>query len=141
MSEFGLYGLAVMGQNFALNVAEHGFSISVCNRAPEKVDICVKRAEKELGDNAKNLKGFKDMKEFVASLSKPRKVMLLVKAGKPVDMVVQKFSEILEEGDILIDGGNEWYENTIRRADEVRPKGIHYMAMGVSGGEEGARNG
>lgn len=141
MSEFGLYGLAVMGQNFALNVAEHGFTISVCNRAPEKVDICVNRAEKELGDNADKLKGFKDPAEFVKSLAKPRKVMLLVKAGKPVDSVVEMFSKLLEEGDILIDGGNEWYKNTIRRADSIRHKGILYMAMGVSGGEEGARNG
>eukprot|EP00924_Labyrinthula_sp_SR-Ha-C_P015893 snap_masked-scaffold_4-processed-gene-12.28-mRNA-1 protein AED:0.00 eAED:0.00 QI:0/-1/0/1/-1/1/1/0/495 len=141
MSQFGLYGLAVMGQNFALNVAEHGFTISVCNRAPDKVDICVRRAKQELGDQASNLTGYKDPQEFVNSLAKPRKVMLLVKAGKPVDAVIDMLSELLEPGDILIDGGNEWYENTLRRTEKVRSKGIIYMAMGVSGGEEGARNG
>uniref|UniRef100_A0A7S3LH01 6-phosphogluconate dehydrogenase, decarboxylating n=1 Tax=Aplanochytrium stocchinoi TaxID=215587 RepID=A0A7S3LH01_9STRA len=141
MAEFGLYGLAVMGQNWALNVAEHGFTISVCNRSPEKVDVCVSRAKAELGDKASNLTGYKDVKEFVDSLSKPRKIMFLVKAGKPVDASIALFMDLLEEGDILIDGGNEWFENTIRRTEEVAPKGIIYMAMGVSGGEEGARNG
>lgn len=141
MAEFGLYGLAVMGQNFALNVAEHGFSISVCNRSPEKVDVCVERAKAELGDQAGNLKGYKDVKEFVDSLAKPRKIMFLVKAGKPVDACIDLFVGLLDEGDILIDGGNEWFENTVRRTERVTPKGVIYMAMGVSGGEEGARNG
>mmetsp|Transcript_10957 Transcript_10957/g.12524 ORF Transcript_10957/g.12524 Transcript_10957/m.12524 type:complete len:496 (+) Transcript_10957:141-1628(+) len=141
MAEFGLYGLAVMGQNFALNVAEHGFTISVCNRSPAKVDVCVERAKAELGDKASNLKGYKDVNEFVQSLAKPRKIMFLVKAGAPVDASIKLFADLLEEGDILIDGGNEWFENTIRRTDEIKDKGIIYMAMGVSGGEEGARNG
>jgi len=141
MSQFGLYGLAVMGQNFALNVAEKGFSISVCNRSPAKVDDCVKRAGEELGANASNLKGFHDAEEFVTSLAKPRKVMFLVKAGAPVDACIDLFLDLLEPGDVLIDGGNEWYENSIRRAKRVEEKGIMYLAMGVSGGEEGARNG
>lgn len=139
--EFGLYGLAVMGQNFALNVAEHGFKIAVCNRTHSKVDDCVNRAKAELGDKAPNLQGYKDPKEFVAALAKPRKVMFLVKAGSPVDSCIELFSGLLEEGDILIDGGNEWYENSIRRAKVVEPKGLHYVAMGISGGEEGARTG
>ena len=78
LSQFGLYGLAVMGQNFALNIAEHGFTISVCNRSASKVDDCVARAKKELGEKAANLQGFKDPKEFVQSLAKPRVVMFLV---------------------------------------------------------------
>jgi 6-phosphogluconate dehydrogenase len=141
MADFGLYGLAVMGQNFALNVAEHGFTISVCNRSPARVDECVERAKKELGDQSGNLQGFKSPKEFVASLSKPRKVMFLVQAGKPVDMSIDLFADLLEEGDVLIDGGNEWFEFSRARAERVAPKGILYMAMGVSGGEEGARKG
>eukprot|EP00300_Choanocystis_sp_HF-7_P016449 c19410_g1_i3.p1 GENE.c19410_g1_i3~~c19410_g1_i3.p1 ORF type:complete len:503 (+),score=122.87 c19410_g1_i3:43-1551(+) len=140
-SEFGLYGLAVMGQNFALNVAEKGFKIAVCNRSPDKVEDCVNRAKQELGDAASNLTGYTDPKEFVAGLSRPRKIMFLVKAGSPVDACIALFSEILDPGDILIDGGNEWYLNSIRRAEELKPKGILYMAMGISGGEEGARNG
>jgi len=140
-AQFGLYGLGVMGQNFALNVAEHGFPISVCNRSPGRVDVCVQRAKDELGDQVGNLKGYKDPKEFVASLSKPRIVMFLVKAGAVVDSCIDQFADLLEEGDILVDGGNEWYENSIRRAKRVEPKGILYMAMGVSGGEEGARKG
>ncbi len=140
-ADIGLYGLAVMGQNWALNVAEHGFKISVCNRSAYRVDECVARAEAELGDKKGNLAGFKDPKEFVASLAKPRKLMFLVKAGAPVDKCIEQFAELLEEGDVLIDGGNEWFENSIRRAKVVEPKGILYMAVGVSGGEEGARNG
>ena len=141
LSEMGLYGLAVMGQNFALNVAEHGFTISVCNRSPAKVDTCMARAAQELGDDAGNMRGFKDKAEFVASLKKPRRIMFLVQAGPPVDETIKLFSEFLEEGDILIDGGNEWYQNSIRRAKELEPKGIKYLAVGVSGGEEGARKG
>ena len=75
LSDMGLYGLAVMGQNFALNVAEHGFTISVCNRSPAKVDTCMARAAQELGDDAGNMRGFKDKAEFVASLKKPRRIM------------------------------------------------------------------
>jgi len=139
VSEFGLYGLGVMGQNYALNIASKGFSISVCNRSSSKVDTCVARAKKEgLEDK---VFGFKDPKEFVASLKKPRRLMFLVKAGPVVDAVIKTFADLLEEGDIMIDGGNEWYENSIRRAEGLKEKKIMYVAMGVSGGEEGARNG
>ena len=82
LSEMGLYGLAVMGQNFALNVAEKGFTISVCNRSPAKVDTCMARAQQELGDDAGNMRGFKDKAEFVASLKKPRRIMFLVKQAQ-----------------------------------------------------------
>lgn len=141
MAQFGLYGLAVMGQNFALNVAEKGFTISVCNRSPGKVDDCVKRAAEELGDKKDNLTGFKDPVEFINSLAKPRKVMFLVQAGPAVDSVIDLLLKHLEPGDIMIDGGNEWYENSIRRAKVAEKKEVMYLAMGVSGGEEGARNG
>jgi 6-phosphogluconate dehydrogenase len=141
MSDFGLYGLGVMGQNFALNIAEHGFKISVCNRSPGRVDDCVSRAQAELGEHKNNLQGFKDIKDFVASIAKPRKVMFLVQAGPAVDSCIAQFADVLEEGDVLVDGGNEWYEYSIARAERVKPKGIIYMAMGISGGEEGARKG
>jgi len=138
-ARIGLYGLAVMGQNLALNIAMNGFSISVCNRSPSKVDACVERAKKE--GLADKLTGFKDLKEFVQSLQKPRAIILLVKAGKPVEAVIANLTPLLEEGDMIIDGGNEWYENTERRATAAEAKGLNYMGMGVSGGEEGARYG
>ena len=128
-----------MGQNFALNVASKGFTISVCNRSHGKVDTCVARAKKE--DLSDKVTGFKDPKEFIASIQKPRRVMFLVKAGPTVDKVIDLLSEHMEQGDILIDGGNEWYENSVRRSKALESKGIDYVAMGVSGGEEGARNG
>ena len=105
--DMGLYGLGVMGQNLALNVASKGFKIAVCNRSPGRVDTCEARAESE--GLAENLKGFKDPAEFVASLKRPRRVMFLVKAGDAVDATIALFADLVEEGDILIDGGNEWY--------------------------------
>ncbi|ETI47388.1 6-phosphogluconate dehydrogenase (decarboxylating) [Phytophthora nicotianae CJ01A1] len=138
LSDIGLFGLAVMGQNFALNMASHGFKVSVCNRSPDKVDATVQRAKDE---GNLPLVGYKDMKEFVASLARPRKVVILVVAGKPVDLTIAALSEFMEPGDIIIDGGNEWFPNSVRRASELEPKGIHFVGMGVSGGEEGARNG
>ena len=97
------------------------------------------RAKKEnLSDK---VSGFKDPKEFIASIQKPRRVMFLVKAGPTVDKVIDLLSAHMEQGDILIDGGNEWYENSVRRSKALESKCIEYVAMGVSGGEEGARNG
>ncbi|KAH7623365.1 hypothetical protein Ndes2526B_g01795 [Nannochloris sp. 'desiccata'] len=138
-SAIGLIGLAVMGQNLALNVAEKGFKISVYNRSGDKTDAAVARAQKEgLGDN---LFGYKDLGEFVKSLEKPRRVIILVKAGAPVDSTIAGLTEHMEPGDIIIDGGNEWYENTERRQAALKEKGIIEIGMGVSGGEEGARRG
>lgn len=127
-----------MGQNFALNMASHGFSVSVCNRSPGKVDATVDRAKAE-GDLP--LRGYKEPKEFIESLSKPRKVILLVQAGAAVDSTIATLSEFMEEGDILVDCGNEWFPNSQRRAEELAPKKIMFVGMGISGGEEGARNG
>jgi len=136
--DIGLYGLAVMGQNFALNMASHGFKVCVGNRSPAKVDLTVQRAKDE-GDLP--IVGTKSPEEFVAQLSKPRKIIILVMAGKPVDQTIAALSQYLEEGDVIIDGGNEWYQNTLRRAKELEAKNIHFVGMGISGGEEGARNG
>eukprot|EP00618_Florenciella_parvula_P006766 CAMPEP_0119519280 /NCGR_PEP_ID=MMETSP1344-20130328/35629_1 /TAXON_ID=236787 /ORGANISM="Florenciella parvula, Strain CCMP2471" /LENGTH=509 /DNA_ID=CAMNT_0007557037 /DNA_START=65 /DNA_END=1594 /DNA_ORIENTATION=+ len=138
LCDVGLYGLAIMGQNFALNMAEHGFSVAVSNRSGPKVDATVERAKAE-GDLP--LQGFKDPASFIGALKKPRRVMLLVMAGKPVDDTIALLSEHMEEGDLIIDGGNEWYPNSQRRATELEAKKIMFMGMGVSGGEEGARNG
>ncbi|KAG6545967.1 hypothetical protein Mapa_012628 [Marchantia paleacea] len=138
LSRIGLAGLAVMGQNLALNIAEKGFPISVYNRSNNKVDETIERAKAEGG---LPLKGYYDPKEFVESIAKPRAIIILVKAGAPVDQTIATLSEFLEPGDCIIDGGNEWYENTERRAELVKQKGLHYLGMGVSGGEEGARRG
>eukprot|EP00898_Chlorokybus_atmophyticus_P003275 jgi/Chlat1/3949/Chrsp26S04209 len=137
-SRIGLAGLAVMGQNLALNIAEKGFPISVYNRTDSKVDDTVKRAKEE---GNLPLKGYYNMKEFVESIEKPRAIIILVKAGQPVDDTIGELKKYLEKGDVIIDGGNEWYENTMRRQKEVQADGILYMGMGVSGGEEGARHG
>jgi len=136
--DIGLYGLAVMGQNFALNMAEHGFKVCVCNRSPSKIETTVARAKAE-GDLP--LIGSDGPADFVSKLSKPRKIVILVQAGKPVDATIATLAEHLEPGDVIIDGGNEWFPNTIRRAKELEEKKIQFIGMGISGGEEGARNG
>jgi 6-phosphogluconate dehydrogenase len=137
-NKIGLVGLAVMGQNLALNVASKGFPIAVWNRSPDKVDDTVKRAKDE---GNLPLTGYKDVKEFCAALEKPRRIIILVKAGAPVDATIATLLPHLEQGDIVIDGGNEYYVNTQRRSEELGKKGIRFFGMGVSGGEEGARNG
>lgn len=136
--DIGLWGLAVMGQNFALNMATHGFRVVVGNRSYSKVTTTVERAKAE-GDLP--IVGAKDVAQFVAHLSKPRKVVILVQAGKPVDDTIANLSAYMEPGDVIIDGGNEWFPNSIRRAQFLEPKSIHFIGMGISGGEEGARNG
>lgn len=136
--DIGLWGLAVMGQNFALNMAEHGFTVAVGNRSYAKVEATVARAKAE-GDLP--IVGSDGPEEFCSKLQKPRKVVILVQAGKPVDETIAKLSEYLEEGDTIVDGGNEWYPNSIRRGEELAKKGIHFVGMGISGGEEGARKG
>ncbi|RXH89736.1 hypothetical protein DVH24_032093 [Malus domestica] len=137
-SRIGLAGLAVMGQNLALNIAEKGFPISVYNRTTSKVDETVERAKKE---GNLPLYGFHDPESFVKSIQKPRVVIMLVKAGVPVDQTIKTLSVYLEKGDCIIDGGNEWYENTERREKAMAELGLLYLGMGVSGGEEGARYG
>ncbi|KAL2552161.1 6-phosphogluconate dehydrogenase [Forsythia ovata] len=138
LTRIGLAGLAVMGQNLALNIAEKGFTISVYNRTTSKVDETVDRAKRE-----GNLPvfGFHDPESFVNSIQKPRVIIMLVKAGAPVDQTIKTLTAYMEKGDCIIDGGNEWYENTERREKAMAELGLLYLGMGVSGGEEGARNG
>ncbi|RVX06205.1 6-phosphogluconate dehydrogenase, decarboxylating 3 [Vitis vinifera] len=138
VSRIGLSGLAVMGQNLALNIAEKGFPISVYNRTTSKVDETVERAKQE---GNLPLYGFHDPESFVNSIQKPRVIIMLVKAGAPVDQTIKTLSGYLEKGDCIIDGGNEWYENTERREKAMAELGLLYLGMGVSGGEEGARHG
>jgi 6-phosphogluconate dehydrogenase len=132
----GLIGLAVMGENLVLNMENHGFSVAVFNRTTSKVDTFVNGRAK-----GKNIKGCYSIEELVASLERPRKVMLLVKAGKPVDEFIDMLIPHLEAGDIIIDGGNSYFPDTIRRTKYVEEKGFLYIGTGVSGGEEGALKG
>jgi 6-phosphogluconate dehydrogenase len=136
-SDIGLIGLAVMGQNLALNIADHGFQISVYNRTTEKTDKFVAENPNTPG----GLIGAKSLEEFVKSLAKPRKIVLLVQAGKGTDAVIDSLVPLLEANDIVIDGGNSLWTDTIRREKTLREKGLRFIGSGVSGGEEGARFG
>src|SRR5262245_36732283 len=134
-AELGMIGLGVMGQNLALNIEEHGFPIAVWNRTVEAM-------EKMLQANpGKKLIGARTLAEFVGSLKRPRRILLLVKAGPPVDEVVKSLEPLLERGDILIDVGNSLFTDTQRREALLRAKGLNFFGSGVSGGEEGARHG
>ncbi len=136
-SDIGLVGLAVMGQNLALNIADHGFRISVFNRTTETMEKFVA----ENPDTPGGLVGANTLKEFVASLARPRKIIILVKAGGPTDAVIDSLLPLLKEGDIIIDGGNALWTDTIRREKDLGAKGFRFIGSGVSGGEEGARFG
>jgi 6-phosphogluconate dehydrogenase len=136
-SDIGLIGLAVMGQNLALNIADHGFRISVYNRTVEKTDKFVAENPSTPG----GLVGAKTLEEFVQSLSKPRKIVILVQAGKATDAVIDGLVPLLDQGDIIIDGGNALWTDTIRREKALKEKGLRFVGSGVSGGEEGARFG
>lgn len=133
---FGVIGLAVMGENLALNVESRGFPIAVYNRTGEKTkEFMEKRAV------GKNVTAAYSLEEFVQALARPRKILVMVKAGKPVDAVIEQLKPLLEEGDTIIDGGNSLYEDTERRTKDLESTGLGFVGMGVSGGEEGALNG
>jgi 6-phosphogluconate dehydrogenase len=134
-SDFGLIGLAVMGQNLVLNVESRGFRVSVYNRTTSVTDEFV------AAHPDKNLVGAKSLEEFVQSLATPRKVMIMVKAGGPVDAVIEQLIPLLAPGDIIIDGGNSLYTDTERRDKWLGDLGFRFIGAGVSGGEEGARKG
>lgn len=135
-ADIGLIGLAVMGQNLVLNMADHGFSVAVFNRSPEKTQDFLS------GEAAnKSIIGTYSLAEFVQSLKAPRKVMLMVKAGEVVDAFIEQLLPLLDKGDIIIDGGNSLYTDSTRRTQELAEKGFLFIGTGVSGGEEGARNG
>ncbi len=135
-SNIGLIGLAVMGENLVLNMANHGFLVSVFNRSYERTDKFLKG--KAIG---KSIVGFRTLKELTASLEKPRKVMMMVKAGQPVDDMIEQLIPLLESGDVIIDGGNSHFPDTNRRTAYIESKGLFFIGTGVSGGEEGALKG
>jgi 6-phosphogluconate dehydrogenase len=134
--DIGIIGLAVMGENLALNLESKGFSVAVFNRTTEVTEkFAAGRAK------GKNIQPTRTMEEFVAALKKPRIAMMMIKAGKPVDIVIGEIAPLLERGDVLIDGGNSLFTDTQRRGKELEGTGIHFVGMGVSGGEEGALKG
>jgi 6-phosphogluconate dehydrogenase len=135
-ADIGLIGLAVMGQNLVLNMDDHGFTVAVFNRTISKVDNFL-----QAGAKGTNVIGTHSIEELVGALKKPRRVMLMVKAGAPVDAFIEKLLPHLEPGDIIIDGGNSNFHDTIRRCKALEAKGLRYVGTGVSGGEEGARHG
>ena len=134
--DIGLIGLAVMGRNLVLNMADHGFQVAVFNRTTRRVDEFMASDAK-----GKSIVGCRSPEELVQHLKRPRRVMMMVKAGEPVDGVIRQIAPLLEAGDILIDGGNSYFQDTERRITELDARGIFYLGSGISGGEEGARHG
>jgi 6-phosphogluconate dehydrogenase len=128
--DIGMIGLGVMGENLVLNMESKGFSVAVFNRTTEVT-------EKFMADRAKgkNIQATRTLEEFVGALKKPRVAMMMVKAGPPVDSVIGQLMPLLEKGDVIIDGGNSLFTDTQRREQELQSKGIHFVGMGVSGGE------
>ena len=135
-TDIGLIGLGVMGSSLALNMESNGFSVSVHNRTPPQIHNLVNNRSSN-----NKLYGFENLDEFVKSIKKPRKIMLMVVAGSVVDDYIQKLVPLLDQGDIIIDGGNSHYPDTSRRIEELEAKGFHFIGAGVSGGEEGALKG
>ena len=135
-ADIGLIGLAVMGQNLVLNMNDHGYTVAVYNRTTSKVD-------RFLAEEAKGTQviGTHSLEELAATLKRPRRVMMMIKAGDPVDRTIESLLPYLEPGDILIDGGNSHFPDTIRRTKYLEGKGLYFIGAGVSGGEEGARHG
>ena len=135
-ADIGLIGLAVMGQNLVLNMADHGYRVAVFNRTTSRVDDFINGPAKD-----KPVVGTHSLEQLVAALQSPRKVMLMVKAGEVVDQFIDLLVPLLEPGDVIIDGGNSYYPDTTRRTNYLREQGLRFIGTGISGGEEGARNG
>ena len=136
-ADIGLIGLAVMGQNLALNIADHGHKIAVFNRTKERTEAFVGSSEAA----GRPLIPAYNLKDFVEAIKKPRAIIMMVKAGDPVDQQIEQLLPYLEAGDVLVDGGNARYQDTMRREQSLREKGILFVGTGISGGEEGARHG
>ena len=134
-TDIGVIGLAVMGRSIALNMADHGFKVGGYNRSRQVTERLIEEHPHE------NLVPFYELKELVASQERPRKFLIMVKAGKPVDLVIDQLSPLLDAGDMILDGGNSFFEDTRRREQQLREKGIYYFGTGISGGEKGARFG
>src|SRR6266571_6536614 len=134
--DIGIIGLAVMGENLALNMESKGFTVAVFNRTTEVTDKFASGRGKE-----KNIQPTRTIQEFIGALKRPRKGMMMIKAGNPVDQVIGEIAPLLEKGDVIIDGGNSLFTDTQRRCKDLEAKGIHYVGCGVSGGEEGSLKG
>jgi 6-phosphogluconate dehydrogenase len=134
--DFGMIGLGVMGSNLLLNLADHGFASIGYDLKPERT-----AALEAAANEGTIVKGVNDVQQMILAMKKPRKIMMLVPAGPPVDSVINTVLPFLEEGDILIDGGNSYFKDTLKRVTGLHEKGIHFFGMGVSGGEMGARFG
>ncbi|KFN92506.1 6-phosphogluconate dehydrogenase, decarboxylating [Tetragenococcus muriaticus PMC-11-5] len=133
--QVGVVGMAVMGKNLALNIESRGYSVALYNRTGSKTEEVVEE------NPDKNLQGTYSVEDFVNAIEKPRRILLMVKAGKGTDATIQSLLPYLDQGDVLIDGGNTFYENTMRRNSELADSGINFIGTGVSGGEEGALKG
>ena len=136
MKDVGVIGLGVMGKNLSLNIANKGFSVSVFNNTAKRTENLMKH---EVEDQ--DISDFYEIEAFVHSLIRPRKIILMIKAGEPVDSVIESLLPYLDEGDLIIDGGNTYYHDTTRRMEDLKKKGILYLGLGISGGESGALNG
>jgi 6-phosphogluconate dehydrogenase len=134
-ARFGVIGLGTMGRNLALNVEAHGFSVAVWNREQDWTDAFI------AANAGHEFVGSASLEQFAASIGRPRRILMMIPAGKPVDEMIDRLIPLLDAGDIVIDGGNSWYLDTRRREAALRERGLHFVGCGVSGGEEGARNG
>jgi 6-phosphogluconate dehydrogenase len=134
--DFGMIGLGVMGRNLLLNMADHGFAVVGFDKDAQKTATLESSAT-----SGTTVKGVNTLAEMIQQLKQPRKLMMLVPAGKPVDDVIASLLPLLSKGDIVIDGGNSHYTDTLRRVTYLEDKGIHFMGVGISGGESGARRG
>jgi len=136
VAQIGVTGLAVMGSNIARNFARHGYTVALHNRSVAKTDALLA----EHGSDG-NFVRSETIAEFLAALERPRRVLIMVKAGEATDAVINELADAMEPGDIIIDGGNALYTDTIRREKAMRDRGLHFVGAGISGGEEGALNG
>ena len=135
-ADIGLIGLAVMGQNLVLNMSDHGYRVAVYNRSSTKTDQFINGSAA-----GREISGHDSLESLVASLKSPRKIMLMIRAGEPVDQMIEQLIPLLDKGDIIIDGGNSRFTDTNRRVKSVAASGLHFLGCGISGGEEGARHG
>lgn len=135
--DIGIVGLAVMGSNLALNIAEKGFQVACFNRTYAKTQEFLQRA----GPLAKNLHGFEHLKDFAAALKKPRKALILVQAGAATDATIKSLQEVFDQNDVIVDTGNAHFKDQAKRAENLEAAGLRFLGMGISGGEEGARKG
>src|SRR5690606_30419152 len=138
-ADIGLIGLAVMGSNLALNIAEKGYTVAVNNRTASRIDDFLAMAREQGLDD--RVIGVADLAEFIRTVRRPRSIIIMVKAGKPVDEMIEQLLPHLDAGDAMLECGNSLYTDTARRFDYLKAKGIGYLGIGVSGGEEGARHG